>query len=92
MGDFIKDWWPLVAWLLGITTAIVIWGIRLESRQRAQADTVREHYATKAELAAVAAVEPQLQDMKRLVERMDRKLDTLIMSGRGNGRIEHTGP
>jgi len=82
----IQQIWPLIAIIIGV----VIWGIRLEGQvallKREVRDTRTElqvHYATKDSVTEisgrVAAVVPQLSDIKAGMARVEQKLDALLL-------------
>jgi hypothetical protein len=82
----IQQIWPLIVTIVGV----VIWGIRLEGQvailKRDARDTRSElqtHYATKDSVTEiggrVAAVVPQLSDIKAGMARVEQKLDALLL-------------
>ena len=83
----VQQIWPLIL----TVAAVIVWGARLEGvvgfvrrEVRDARMEMKNHYATKDHVTEIsgriAAVQPQLSDLRASMDRVEKKIDALLLN------------
>lgn len=82
----LMQYWPVFVSVIGL----IVWLIRLEGLTKQTRETMTEFYATKSEIAKVSGsvdgLSQQIADVKLGNQRIESKVDALLVAKAGGGQ------